>query len=273
MAGKERDISETFSDDWGDEAEPAAGDVLIVDLDGFEGPLDLLLVLSRSRKIDLKAVSIAALAEQYIRYIDDLKLRRLEIAADYLVMAAWLIYLKSKLLLPSLDEDEGAPSGDELAARLAFRLKRLDAMRRSARALMELPQLGDDFFARPDAPGIEVVARPSYRASQYDLFSAYAKARQRGRDDHYKVRKRQVWSIKKARERLRTMLGFPVDWAPINDLIAAFLKDETLEKTTVASTFGASLEMARDGEIHLRQDGHFRPLYIKFTDKKDQGDG
>ncbi len=253
-------------DDWQSERPLDAGDVLIVDLDGFEGPLDLLLALSRAKKIDLKALSIAGLCDQYIGYINNLKAKRLEIAADYLVMAAWLAFLKSKLLLPQPDAEGDEPSGQELAARLAFRLQRLDAMREKARALMERAQLGEHFFASGDPLGIRVVDRVDYHSDQFSLLKAYVSARHRDGQNDYKVKKRQVWSIKKARERLQAMLGFPVDWAPIQELIAMFLENEMMAKTTVASTFGASLEMARDGEIELRQDGHFQPLYVKVRE-------
>ena len=258
--------------DWERDEDPLSDeDALIVNLDGFEGPLDLLLALSRSRKVDLKALSIAELADQYIGYIENLKKHRLEIAADYLVMAAWLTFLKSKLLLPSDDENLDEPSGDELAARLAFRLKRLDAMRQAGNELMARPKLGEMFFGCGAPEGFSVSAQHHFKADQYALLRAYADGRQRQVTAGYKIKKRAVWSIQKARERLQSMLGFPVDWAPIQDLIKGFLGPEKLEKTTVASTFGASLELAREGEIELRQERHFQPLYVKVCKGKRDG--
>lgn len=242
-------------------------EVLLVDLDGFEGPLDLLLALCRAKKIDLAKLSIAELATQYIHYIENLKKHRFEIAADYLVMAAWLVFLKSKLLLPKAEEAGDEPSGSLLAAQLAFRLKRLDAMRQKGKELMALPQLDQEFFTNGMPQGISVVVQPTYKAELYELLKAYAGQRERQNQQHgYKVKKREVWSIKKARDRLSAMLGISIEWAPINDLIALFLQGEDMQKTTVASTFGATLEMARDGLIELRQSGHFTPLYVKTLD-------
>lgn len=239
------------------------GEVLVLSLDGFEGPLDLLLALSRSKKIDLLALSISELASQYILYIENLKKQRLEIAGDYLVMAAWLTFLKSKLLIPSPPGEGDELSGDELAARLAFRLKRLDAMRKCAKQLMARPQLGQDFYGRGAPEGVSITVKHMFKADSYQLFKAYSGTRRRTVGGELKVKRREVWSIKKARSRLEAMLGMPVGWAPIHDLIAAFLQSEDLQKTTVASTFGASLEMARDGVVELRQEGHFKPLYLK----------
>ncbi len=257
-----------FSDEFEDGVNEIPRDqVLEVALDGFEGPLDLLLALSRSKKIDLTQLSMSELAHQYIGYIERMRSERLEIAADYLVMAAWLAFLKSKLMLPADDEDGDDPSGDELAARLAFRLKRLAAMRQAGAELMARDQLGQDFYGCGAPAGFDVVACYSYRADFYGLLKAYAVQRTRTAETGYKVKRREVWSIKKARQRLQMMLGMPVGWAPISELIAAFLGEDKLQKTTVASTFGATLEMARDGMIELRQSEHFTPLYIKSVDE------
>ncbi len=257
-------------EDWEDqELNLEDDDKLIVTMDGYEGPLDLLLALSRTKKIDLKVLSISQLADQYISYIENLKKHRLEIAADYLVMAAWLTYLKSKLVLPSLEPLEDEPSGHELAARLAFRLKRLDAMRTAAKALQERPQLHQDFYACGASPGIPMVINHHYKGDAYALFKAYASARHHEGQTNYKLKKRNVWSIKKARQRLQSMLGFSIEWAPIHELIAQFMQMEDPKKTTLASTFGATLEMARDGVIVLRQEGHFQPLYMKSCPDQD----
>jgi len=264
-------MSQEQQEDWeAPELDLEDDDKLIVTMDGYEGPLDLLLALSRSKKIDLKVLSISQLADQYIHYIENLKKHRLEIAADYLVMAAWLTYLKSKLMLPSLEPLEDEPSGHELAARLAFRLKRLDAMRTAAKALQERPQLGQDFYACGGAQGIPEVLNHHYKADVYALLKAYTSARHHEVQTNYKLKKRTVWSIKKARQRLQLMLGFSIEWAPIHELIAQFMQIEDPKKTTLASTFGATLEMARDGVIVLRQEGHFQPLYMKSCSNQEE---
>ncbi len=242
--------------------ELGAEDRLLVELDGFEGPLDLLLTLAREKKLDISQISIADLATQYIEYINDLKKHRLEIAADYLVMAAWLVFLKSKLILPS-EEEEESPSGDQLAAQLAFRLKRLEAMRAKGNELMARPQLGQEFFAVGVPLGRNTVSKIEYKAELFDLLKAYSAQQQRQAVQGYKVKRRKVWSIKKARNRLSSLLGMSIEWAPINELIASFMGAEAPMKTTVASTFGATLEMARDGVIEIKQSGPFQPLYVK----------
>jgi len=256
-----------FQDD-----EVSADDRLLVELDGFEGPLDLLLALAREKKLDISQISIADLATQYIGYINDLKKHRLEIAADYLVMAAWLVFLKSKLILPNEETEAESPSGDQLAAQLAFRLKRLEAMRAKGNELMARPQLGQEFFAVGAALGRNTIFKVEYKAELFDLLRAYSAQQQRQVVQGYKVKRRQVWSIKKARNRLSSLLGMSIEWAPINELIASFLGTEIAMKTTVASTFGATLEMARDGVIEIKQSGPFQPLYVKTTSNSEEVD-
>lgn len=263
-----RNLPEPQNDQWEQDAasqsdELCADDRLLVELDGFEGPLDLLLALAREKKLDISQISIADLATQYIEYINDLKKHRLEIAADYLVMAAWLVFLKSKLILPSEEAEEESPSGDQLAAQLAFRLKRLEAMRAKGNELMARPQLGQEFFAVGASLGRNTVSKIEYKAELFDLLKAYSAQQQRQVVQGYKVKRRQVWSIKKARNRLSSLLGMSIEWAPINELIASFMGAEAPMKTTVASTFGATLEMARDGVIEIKQSGPFQPLYVK----------
>ncbi len=263
-----RNLPEPQNDQWEQDAssqsdELCADDRLLVELDGFEGPLDLLLALAREKKLDISQISIADLATQYIEYINDLKKHRLEIAADYLVMAAWLVFLKSKLILPSEEAEEESPSGDQLAAQLAFRLKRLEAMRAKGNELMARPQLGQEFFAVVAPLGRNTVSKIEYKAELFDLLKAYSAQQQRQVVQGYKVKRRQVWSIKKARNRLSSLLGMSIEWAPINELIASFMGAEVPMKTTVASTFGATLEMARDGVIEIKQSGPFQPLYVK----------
>jgi len=238
------------------------GEELVVSLDGFEGPLDLLLALARRHKVDMGKISMSRLAEQYIEYIEDLKKHRLEIAADYLVMAAWLAFIKSKLMLPS-DDGVLEPSGEALALQLRFRLQRLDAMREHAKQIMARDQLGVSFFGCGCPGGFTTLYKRTYRAEQIDLFLSYATLRQKHLNSNFVVKKREVWSIKKARTKLAKLLGLSIEWAPINQFIVRFLGSEKPSKTALASTFGASLEMARDGVVELKQQEHFGPIYIK----------
>ncbi len=252
------------SEDRGRDAfdERPRGQTFVVDIDGFEGPLDLLLALARDHKLDLAKLSILDLAQQYLDFIDQARDLRLEIAADYLVMAAWLAFLKSKLLLPAEDgEDE--PTGEELAAQLAFRLKRLEAMRDAGARLLNRDRLGRDFFARGMPEGIRLVRQSDYEANVYDLLRAYADQRQRTAIDTIYFSARPVWSVQDARERLEAILGASLEWAPIDALIAQFLTTPELRRTVLASSFGASLEMAREGLAELRQKKAFAPLLIR----------
>lgn len=241
---------------------PVRGETFVVDLDGFEGPLDLLLALVREHKLDLSKLSILALAQQYLDFIDQAKMLRLEIAADYLVMAAWLAFLKSKLLLPAEDgEDE--PTGEELAAQLAHRLRRLEAMRDAAAKLFNRNRLGRDFFARGNPEGIRLVRESKYDANIYDLLKAYAIQRQRSAIDTLHYAQRPVWSIQDARERLETLLGTTLDWAPIDALVAQYMGSPEMRRTALASSLGASLELTREGRAELRQEKAFAPLMIR----------
>ncbi len=245
---------------------PPRAQTFVVDIDGFEGPLDLLLALARDRKLDLAKLSILDLARQYLDFIEQARNLRLEVAADYLVMAAWLAFLKSKLLLPG-DEDEGEPSGEELAAQLTFRLKRLDAMREAGAKLLNRDRLGRDFFARGMPEGIALVRQPEYQANVYDLLKAYANQRQRNITGTLHFTARTVWSIQEAREALEAMLGTAAAWAPIDDLIAKFMPTPELRRTVLASSFGASLEMTREGLTELRQGKPFAPLMIRHVER------
>ena len=251
-----------FNDDF-ETAEP--DETLVVDLDGFEGPLDLLLTLARAQKLDLTKMSMVDLADQYLSYIGELQRMRLEVAADYLVMAAWLTFLKSKLLLPVPEEDEDGPTGEELAAYLAFRLKRLEAMRDRAETLMDRKQLGQDVFARGMPEGMRFVRSNTFEATVYDLLTAYARQRQRSVVHSLSVRQRSAWSIKAARELLERVLGAKVDWAPLEDVLLAQLSGGFERRTALASGLCASLEMSREGALELRQSGPYAPIYLKPT--------
>lgn len=245
---------------------PVRSETFVVDLDGFEGPLDLLLVLVREHKLDLAKLSILKLAQQYLDFIDQAKQLRLEIAADYLVMAAWLAFLKSKLLLPS-EDDSDEPTGEELAAQLAHRLRRLEAMRQAGSKLLNRNRLGRDFFARGMPEGIRLVRESQYDANVYDLLKAYAIQRQRTAVETIQFALRPVWSVQDARDRLEKILGASVDWAPIDALVLEYMGTPEMRRTALASSLGASLEMTREGEAELRQERAFAPLFIRKRDK------
>jgi len=242
----------------------SAAETLVVDVEGFEGPLDLLLALARTQKVDLAGISVLALAQQYLDFIAEARRLRLEIAADYLVMAAWLTFLKSKLLLPAQQDIEDEPTGEELGRLLAFRLKRLHAMREAAAALMTRKRLGRDVFARGMPEPLRITRKSTYQANLYDLLKAYAQQRQRNAVKSWEVRQRTVWSLKKARDELERLLGTSCDWAPLDQLLAEFLVGgPELRRTALASGFTATLEMAREGALELRQAKMFARLLVR----------
>jgi len=247
----------------GDEA-PRLEEALVISLDGFAGPLDVLLALARTQKVDLTKISVLALAEQYLVFIAHARKLRLELAADYLVMAAWLAYLKSKLLLPREPSTADQPSGEELAARLAFRLKRLEAMRNAAATLMTRRRLGRDVFPRGMPEGVRTIRVRQYTAVVYDLLKAYAEQRSRTVKRVHVVPRRTVWSIKDARERLQTLIGRGVaQWVQLDMYLEQYLPGPELARTALASSFGATLEMARDGLVELSQAEPFAPIYMR----------
>lgn len=233
-----------------------------VDVDGFEGPLDLLLELARRQKVDLSRISVLALAEQYLEFVEAARRVRLELAADYLVMAAWLAYLKSRLLLPAPPKSE-EPDAAELAASLARRLRRLQAIRAAAERLFERPQLDRDLFNRGAPEGLDIVNAPLYQASLYDLLAAYARQRQKQALSLVSVKHRQVWSLAEAREALERLVGQAMEWTALDDYLIAWIATPEQRRTVRASTFSASLEMVREGLIDLRQDRAFAPLWVR----------
>jgi len=271
MSARETPMSEEpggpdMISDWEDEdprLEAGPGDTLVVDVEGFEGPLDLLLALARTQKVDLAKISVLALAQQYLDFIAEARRLRLEVAADYLVMAAWLAFLKSKLLLPAEKDEEGEPTGAELAALLAFRLKRLHAMREVSAQLMTRKRLGRDVFARGTPEPIRITRKSIYEANVYDLLKAYSQQRQRTAIRTWQIRQRTVWSLKEARAELERLLGIACDWAPLDLLLAEFLVEPELRKTALASSFTATLEMTREGALEIRQAKSFAPLLIR----------
>ncbi len=239
---------------------PAEGDRLRLDIDGWEGPLDLLLQLARSQKVDLAKISILALVEQYLAYIADARRLKLEIAADYLVMAAWLAYLKSCLLLPK--DPEVDPSPDELALRLQLRLQRLDAMRDAGARLMARDRIGRDVFLRDKPEGLPLVRKARWEAGLYDLIAAYGRVRARGEPVVHIVARRTVMTLDEALIRLERMIGTRLDWARLDDFLPES-PDRDYRRSAMASSFVASLELARLGKLQLAQDEPFAPLMVK----------
>lgn len=243
-----------------------AGEALVVDVGGFEGPLDLLLALARTQKVDLRHVSVTALAEQYIAYIRQAKTLRLELAADYLVMAAWLAFLKSRLLIPQVKIEDATPTGEELAARLRFRLMRLEAMREVAATLMARKRFGIDVFGRGMPEGMKTIRETQYTAQLFDLLRAYADQRTRGIVKRvHVVRKREVWSIKDARDRLTRLVGGTAvgTWVQLDLFLDQFLPTNEAARTARVASFGASLEMARDGLVELQQAEPYAPIFMR----------
>jgi segregation and condensation protein A len=252
-----RELSFDMAEERG-ESEPA----FLVDVDGFEGPLDLLLELARRQKVDLAKISILALAEQYLAFIEAARRVRLELAADYLVMAAWLAYLKSRLLLPEPPKGD-EPSAADLASALAERLRRLEAIRRAADRLTDRARLGRDMFLRGGPEGIETVSSSRYQASLYDLLSAYARQRQKSVHSHVTLRQRSVWSLAEAREALERLAGAAADWTVLDDFLLHYCVDLQTARTVRASAFTASLEMVREGRFDMRQDRAFAPIWVR----------
>jgi segregation and condensation protein A len=235
---------------------------LIVDVEGFEGPLDLLLTLARQQKVDLAKISILALADQYLAFIEHARRLRLELAADYLVMAAWLAYLKSRLLLPETHEGEG-PSAEDLAASLAQRLRRLEAFRAVAEQLMGRPQLDRDVFARGAPESIADIKRPQWSATLYDLLTAYAQQRQKHALARVELPHRTVWSLAHARAALDRLVGMATDWQRLDQYLIAYVVEPSQRATAIASSFAATLELVREGLVEVHQHAAFAPLYLR----------
>jgi segregation and condensation protein A len=235
---------------------------LIVDVEGFEGPLDLLLTLARQQKVDLAKISILALADQYLVFIEEARRVRLELAADYLVMAAWLAYLKSRLLIPVAEGDLG-PSAEDMATALALRLRRLEAIRNAAEQLISRPQLGRDVFGRGAPEPIADIKRPEWTATLYDLLTAYAAQRQKSALARVRFAPRTVWSLSEARQALERLVGATHDWGRLDEYLISYLVEPALRATVYASSFAAVLEMVREGQLEMQQTGAFAPLFLR----------
>ena len=255
-------MPEDFFDAEGTAARLAA-EALVVDVDGFEGPLDLLLALARSQKVDLRRISILRLAEQYLGFVEAAKRLRIELAADYLVMAAWLAYLKSRLLLPPDPADEG-PSGDELAAHLAFQLQRLEAMRDAAARLMARDQLGRDVFARGEEQRVAREVKVVWSSSLLELMRAYARIKTRDDFTPLHLGRGPVYTMEQALERMRGLIGNAIDWVEL----AAWLPDDwrgapERRRSATAASFAAALELVKAGRLRMRQEAAFQPIWLR----------
>jgi segregation and condensation protein A len=237
---------------------------LVVDVEGYEGPLDLLLTLARQQKVDLAKISILALADQYLTFIEAARKIRLELAADYLVMAAWLAFLKSRLLLPEPATPDG-PSAEEMATALANRLRRLEAIREAANRLMNRPQLQRDIFPRGNPESIAEIRHPKFTATLFDLLTAYSVQRQQRVLATVHLAKRTVWSLAEARASLERLVGMTEagDWSCLDDYLLSYVVDPSQRATVFASSFAAALELVREGEMELNQKEAFAPLYFR----------
>jgi segregation and condensation protein A len=235
---------------------------LVIDVEGFEGPLDLLLTLARQQKVDLAKISILALADQYLAFIEEARKLRLELAADYLVMAAWLAYLKSRLLLPEQHEPDGI-SAEDMATALAQRLRRLESIRQFAEQLLSRPQLGREVFARGLPEPIADIKKPEWSATLYDLLSAYAVQRQKKARSYVRLPKRTVWSLAEAREAVERLIGLATEWCALDEYLVAYMVEPEHAATVRASSFAATLELVREGRVEVNQQKAFAPIYLR----------
>jgi len=257
------DAPENDDDMWETVAERRAAEALIVDVDGFEGPLDVLLTLSRTQKVDLRKISVLTLAEQYLAFVEKARSLRIELAADYLVMAAWLAFLKSRLLLPPDPSEEG-PSGEELAAHLAFQLERLQAMRECAAQLMARDRLGKDRFVRGIPEAVATARNVTYTATLLDLMQGYARTRTRDEFRPFTMDRDKIFTMEEALDRMRGMIGYGGDWMDIIGFIPeGWRHDPKMRRSAAASTFAAALELVKAGKADLRQRDAFAPIHLK----------
>jgi len=244
---------------------------LVLSLDGFEGPIDLLLSLAREQKVDLCKLAILPLAEQYLKYIAEARRLRLEIAGDYLVMAAWLAYLKSRLLLPEPERPEGEEDPAAMAEALKFQLLRLEAMQKAAKQVQERPQLGSDIFLRGIPEPVEIEEKPIYYLPIQNLLTALSAPSRRRKPETYNVKHTRLYSLEESVSRLRHLLRMVPSWGVLQnflpDIVAA---EELLEvRSAIASTFAATLELVKNGELELRQEGTFSPIYLRRREKPE----
>lgn len=248
-------------------------DALLLNIDGYEGPIDVLLEMARNQKVDLREISILQLARQYLDFIERAKDLRLDLAAEYLVMAAWLAYLKSRLLLPREKDETGEPSGEAMAEALQFQLRRLESMREAAAKLMARPQLGLNIFMRGAPEGLKTAYNATYKDTLYDLLKAYGDIRRRAESAVYELPIFNVMTMEEAIERMAKMLGnlpksgFQSVWTTLQSFLPDNIKDPLMLRSATASTFTAGLELAKQGKVEIRQDGLFRPIYLRTANR------
>ncbi|MED5395705.1 MAG: ScpA family protein [Pseudomonadota bacterium] len=244
---------------------PSSDGAFIVDLEGYEGPIDVLLTLAREQKIDITQISILPLAEQYLAFIADVRRRDLKLAADYLVMAAWLAYLKSRLLLPDLGSAE-EPTGKEMAAALAFQLQRLEVMQNAGQQLMARHRLGHDFFTRGAPEQFSSVTSSVYEVSLFELLRVYGEQRRRAAGGVLHIKALELYTVENALKRLQTLLGSTPDWESLWQFLPEGLEKGIVGRSALASTLAAGLELAREGKLEIRQTSLFGPIYLRHRD-------
>ncbi len=242
----------------------------VVDLDGFEGPIDVLLMLAREHKLDLTQISILALADQYLAFVTEARRENLELAADYLVMAAWLAYLKSRLLLPDLGEED-EPTGEEMAAALAFQLRRLEVMQETGQQLMARSRLGREFFGRGAPETFRALLNPVLEVTLFDLLKAYGDQSRRVEGGTLHIETFEIHTVEDALRRLTSLLGSAPDWESLWQFLPDAMMEGLVARSAIASTFAASLELAREGKIKLRQPGPFGPIFLKAAGQGGDG--
>ena len=245
-----------------EDVEPTPRGPFVIDIDGFEGPIDLLLSLAREQKVDLAKISILQLADQYLEFIARAREISIDLAADYLVMAAWLAYLKSRLLVPKTDQEE-EPTGEEMAAALAFKLQRLEAIRTVGEKLVARPRLGQEMFGRGMAEPVQVETKTIFEVTLYDLLKAYADHRRRRNAVSLSIEPMPLYSLDEAMERLRALVGSTPEWADLWTYLPTGLRGSLVARSALATTFSACLELVKEGRIQMRQSGTFGPIHIR----------
>lgn len=239
-------------------------------LGSFDGPIDMLLALARDQKVDLAKISILALATQYLEFVEKAQRLRLELAADYLVMAAWLAYLKSRLLIPQEEQKQAEPSAQDIADALQFQLRRLEEMRKVADLLFRLPRLGYNVFARGEPDGLPTSYIAKYDMTYYDLLKAYGDIKQRQKNSVYKLNPVKLFTLEEAISRLENMLGrIPQEWVSLFMFLPAGLKEKIVKRSAIASTFGGALELVKRGQLQLQQEKNYAPIYIRRPQPKE----
>ena len=255
-------------DDFEDEERVVAapGTELVLDVGGFEGPIDVLLTLARDQKVDLTQISILELADQYLYWVAEIRRTNLELAADYLVMAAWLAYLKSRLLIPDMSTEE-EPSGEEMAAALQFQLRRLEGMQDAGARLMARQQLGKDFFKRADPEKFGYNSTSIFEVTMFDLLSAYGEHTHRSNVKTLHIQGSDLFSPDDAVKRMLGMIGKIPDWAQLDQFLPMELRGDIISRSALASTFVAALQITKEGKMQMRQGGAFEKIFVKDANR------